>query len=164
VVTLKNVDLYFDLLEQIKNLNFKDSKNLLPLCEKSWPLIPDLIADTIKEYGAFDIAEIPAIERPLPYLACRNDVEKLNFLSDLVNRYSELEPWREMVSRALNMIEVKNEIFSYIKQNPNVKQKDLKKVFPKIDYDLISELLYAADHLELIERTKSGNTYTLKLS
>ncbi|GAH55178.1 unnamed protein product [marine sediment metagenome] len=124
-------------------------------------LLEPLIEQTKKEFGAFDIKSIPAIDLGCTFWAIYRAEGQLLNLKEVVEYFPELEPWKEDVEEAFAMKDLVSKIYRYVRDNEGCLQKDLKKVFGFEDGGLISYVVYNMALVGNLERKKKGNTYSL---
>jgi hypothetical protein len=96
-----DLDKYYYYLNMITE-NVRNGYNdmVLKYCEMSLPLIPRLIAETIKSSGEFDITTIPAIELGAKIWSLEGNEEKIGELERLIDAHAELTPWKIHIERA----------------------------------------------------------------
>ena len=104
------LDKYYYYLNMITE-NVRNGYNYMVLkyCEMSLPLIPDLIDETKKSFGEFDITTIPAIELGAKIWSHQGNEEKIEELERLIDSHSELSPWKIHVERAYKRLRSSNE-------------------------------------------------------
>jgi len=155
---------YFELLDRIQNCE-KESKyaEMLQYCEQSLPLLPGLIRSTTKEFGSFDISEIPAIELGCKYWSALGDIDSLSLVKQAVNRNPVLrEGCEEIVVRAFDQAGLAHQLCEHIRDHPGAIQTDLGSILNACPED-IRELAYYLARLGRIRRDKSGRSYKLYL-
>ena len=77
---------------------------VLKYCERSLPLVPELIEETKKSTGEFDVITIPAIELGAKLWSYQGNEEKIKEIESLVDSYAELSPWKIHIERAYNRL------------------------------------------------------------
>lgn len=152
------VDLYFELLNNI--INEKANKNyskMLMYSQMSFALIEPLIIAEKEEYGTFNITSIPSFELSLPHFAVTGANGQIKNIKEIVYSFPELLPWKEKVERAKKMNKLTYELYKYIKDNPGILQKKLKKEIGYDDGVLISDTLYYMQLHNKIRKEKFSN-------
>lgn len=157
----RKVDLYFDLLDRIrKEKSRHDYHRVLELCEQSLPLIPALIRDEKTEYGAFNIASIPAIETGLNCWAVLGELEKIRAVESLIERCPDLAFYDDHVQEAYAKADFAGSILGFIKENPGFRQSKLGKAIG-LSGQTVRWVVYYLERFGRIQRKKAGNTYEL---
>jgi len=158
----KLVDAYFNLLNKILECKKrKDFNKMLMYCQMSLSLLEPLIKQWKKEYGAFDIQGIPAIEVGSIFWAIYRAEGQLLNLKEIVECFPELEPWKETVKKAFLIKDIASKIYQYVKNNQGCLQKGLKKSLGIEDGRLISNTIYYMELVGKVKRKKIGTTYSL---
>jgi len=157
-----NIDEYYALLGKIQDWKSKKNyKKMLASCVKSLPLLPKLVENTKKEYGAFDISSIPAIEVGCRYWAAMNDKATLEVVKQVVASVAELqEGWGEEVEAAFEDEKLSARLQEYIKENPGILQSKLGKLLTVSGQDT-GRIVNTLNNLGRIKRVKSGKSYEL---
>ena len=156
------VDTYFVLLGKIEETKKnKDFDAMLMNCQLSLSLIEPLINETKREFGAFDIKSIPAIELGLIFHAINGDEGQLLNIKEVVEYFPELQPWKKNIDEAFLMKDLTSKMAAYIKSNEGCLQKDLKKILGVEDGGMLSRIAHYMESTGKLERKKSGNTYSL---
>lgn len=156
------VDAYFDLLDKIRESKRKKKfKKMLTYCQMSLPLLEPLIGQTKKEFGAFDIKSIPAIETGAIFWAIYGAEGLLLNIKEVVEYFPELELWKEHIKHAFTIKELASKIYQYVRANKGCKQNGLKKALGVEDGKLISNVVHYMELAGKIKRKKVGNTYSL---
>lgn len=162
----KDHDLYFQILDEIKKESNKGNvKKLLSHCLASYSLIDGLIKYTKKEYGKFDIKNIPAISYGLIYFSIYGRVGQLKNIEELVNKYPELTKiYAKDVEEAFLRKELAKKIYDYVKSNPDCKETDLKTLKMNADYQFIRETVRYMEKAGLIDKRTVKNKVRLRPS
>ncbi len=158
----KLVDEYYVLLGKIDECKGKgDFGSMLMHCQLSISLLEPLINEEKREFGAFDIKSIPAIEVGSIFHAIYGEEGQLCNLKEVVECLPELEPWKNTIEEAFAMKALTSKIYQYVKDNEGYLQKKLKKVIGVEDGRLVSRVVYYMALVGKLERKKTGNTYSL---
>lgn len=156
------MDAYFDLVTRIEECRReKDFDKMLMYCQMSLSLLEPLIEQTKKEFGAFDISSISAIEVGSIFWAIYGVEGQLLNIKEVVEYFPELEPWKETIEKAFTIKELAPKIYEYVMDNKGCLQKELKKALGVEDGRLISNVIYYMELVGKVERKKVGNTYSL---
>ncbi len=160
----KLVGNYFFLLNKIlEHKKNKDFKGMLKYCQMSLPLIESLIIETKRLYKKFDIVSIPAIEIGSTFWAIYGAEGQLDNIKEIVYYFPELEPWKEEIDTAYYMKGLASTIYKYVKENPGIEQKSLKKMLNIDDGRVIANVCYHMELTNKLKRKKVGNTYSLNI-
>jgi hypothetical protein len=167
----KLVGTYYILIEKIRDARSqKDGSKMFQYAMMSLPLIETLILDEKKEFGKFEIEEIPAIDTCVMFYGILGNENQLKNLMEYVKYFPELEPWEGVVEEGFFIKDISNQIYKYVKENEGCLQKDLQKIIKSDDEEvqsliedgeLIRDILYHMDLIAKIKRRKKGNTYSL---
>jgi hypothetical protein len=158
------VDNYYFLLDKIQQYKKnKDFNKMLENCQMSLPLIEPLIVETKRQYKTFDISSIPAIEIGSTFWAIYGDEVQLNNIKEIVYYFPELEPWKEEIDNSYYIKDLASKIYNYVKENPGVEQKSLKKMLNVDDGRIIANVCYYMELTNKLKRRKVGNTYNLTI-
>ena len=158
----KLVDEYYALLDKINECKRKgDFVSMLIHCQLSISLFEPLINEAKREFGAFDIRSIPAIEIGSVFHAIYGEEGQLGNLKEVVGFFPELEPWEKTIEEAFVMEGLAFKIYQYVKDNEGCLQKDLKKALGVEDGRLVSRVVYYMALVDKLGKKKLGNTYSL---
>jgi hypothetical protein len=160
-----DVGTYFALLDSIQAAQSKrEYARMLEYCAQSLPLLPSLVRDSKRRYGAFDISSIPAVEIGCRYWAAMQNGDKLRQVAEMVNQVPILKrEWGEDVKDAFADMEVVARIEAFIKQNPDWLQTKLSKAVGAPGKD-VARVLATLENLGRVVRTRAGKTYKLRLA
>jgi len=122
--------------------------------------VPDLVRETTRKYGRFDLGSIPPIEVGCLLAAVLGDEHALDTIASVVEAHKALEPWREYVTTGREDLANVALIRQYIDQQPGCIQSTLGKTFG-IDGRRASRLISQLDQAGLIERVKQDRSYAL---
>lgn len=120
---------YFSLMSKIfrgmQNQRFNES---LQHCLNSLTYIPPFLKDNLDENGELLIGTIPAIKHGLKIASFLRNEDALNKIIDFVNNAPELRDLEYLTIKAKEDFVLTNLILLAVKENPGIKQKDLKKI------------------------------------
>ncbi len=151
------VNLYFELLNKMRDdAKSKNFDSMRANGQISLGLVESLIRDCKNSYGSFDIKTIPVIDWVLPHLAVKGNIGQLRNIKDVVDYFPELSKWKEEVDKAFELQKLASKIYSYLKDNPETLQKDLKKFIDYPDGKLIANVVHYMEVQGKIKRSKIG--------
>ena len=156
---------YFALVDSIRTWQSKrEYHQMLECCAQSLPLLPSLVRDCRRQYGAFDISSIPAIEVGCRYWAALGDCDNLRQVAEAVDQVAILkEEWGDVVQTAYSDMDLAVRIQACIVQNPGVLQNKLNKVVVAPGKDT-ARIINTLVNLGKVVRTRSGKTYELRVA
>lgn len=159
----ENVAFYFLLLGKIleyqKNQQWDE---MFACCLRSLPILPDLVSQTKREFGRFDINGIPAIEIGCRYWAAMGDSVSLDAVSKAVSEIPVIKrQWEAVIDEAYEDLKISRMILEYVSAHPGTLQKELgdKLGIPGKES---SRIIKTLTNLGRIIRTESGKTYELR--
>lgn len=159
------VKLYFELLNKMQaDAKSKNFDSMIANGQISLGLVESLIRDCKVSYGSFDIKTIPAIDWVLPHLAVKGNIGQLKNIKDVVDYFPELSKWKEEVDKAFEMQKLASKIYSYLKDNPDTLQKDLKKLIEYPDGKLIANVVHYMEAQGKIKKSKIGKLVSLSVA
>lgn len=159
------VELYFELLNKMReDISAKNYNSMLANGQLSLGLVESLIRYSKISYGSFDIKTIPAIDWVLPHLAVKGNIGQLKNIKDVVDYFPELSKWKEEVDKAFEMQKLASKIYSYLKDNPDTLQKDLKKFIDYPDGKLIANVVHYMEAQGKIKKSKIGKLVSLSVT
>ena len=158
-------DRYFALLGAIQDWQAKKQYDrMLRCCAESLPLLPSLVRDWKREYGAFEISSIPAIEVGCRYWAALNDITALASVESTIAKVPELmEGWAEFVKASYEDAKLARRILDYIRTHHGALQNQMGKLLNVSGKDT-ARIINTLTNLGKIVRVKSGKTYQLRVS
>jgi len=155
---------YYDILNQLHKANReKSGKNIYKLSIEGLRYLEPLIVSTKKEFGSFDIIEIPVIEFAAKLAAILQDTSNLSIVKDIVWHFKELSPWKDTVEEAFELMVLSEYAKEYIHKNPQCIQSSLIKSLFGDNAELGREAMRFMEMLGIINRKKEGNFYRLEL-
>lgn len=165
VASSSDVQTYFGLLDRIRSRQAAhDYLSMLECCAQSLPLLPSLVSDTKRQFGAFDICSIPAIEVGCRYWAALQDGAKLRKVAEVVKRVPTLkEGWGDIVDDAFADMALAAKIESCIAKNPGLLQTKLGKAVGAPGRDT-ARIVATLENLSRVVRTRAEKTYELRLA
>jgi len=151
------LETYYELLAKIKEAKKEyDLDKLFVFSQMSLGLLDALIKNTKKEYGCFDIVEIPALDEGFFIAVVRGLKGQIHNFKDVVSYYKELEQWKI----AFEKIERLSEVVEYIKTHSACLYKNLKQKFD-IKPSLIGRCLIYMESCGLIRKEKEGRSFKI---
>ncbi len=155
-------DFYFENMARIQGAIAAQSfEEAAKYVRASFRYIPDWVSETRQEYGAFDIASIPALQQGGTALALVGDDDGLASMRALVWSTPELEPWREEIERHESDRIMFQSILAAVAENPHCLQTDVKALVGEADGHRIGRLLSYLEKARKLVRVKEGRTYRL---
>jgi len=155
------VDQYYDEINLADGLRKAGrTRQALYAALRNVARVPDLVRETIREYGRFDLGSIPPIEDGCSLAAVLGDERALNTIATVVEAHKALEPWREYVTTGREDLANVARIRQYISQQPGCIQSTLGKTLG-IDGRRASSLISQLAQAGLIERVKQRGSYAL---
>ena len=124
--------------------------------------LPQLVKDTIKEFGQWDIKGSPPLGYACRYLAILRRRDDLHRIGNLLKSVPELTEWLSEVDFSLKQAELMDKVESFLFENPGFVQAKLGKALG-VDGREVSNLLIYAGQMGLIRREKEGQSYRLYL-
>jgi hypothetical protein len=154
---------YFALLDQIgqarSEKRYQDALNL-SLEAVKW--LPQLVRDTKREFGRWDIKGSPPLGYACHYLGVLRRRDDLVRIKTLLNSVPELRAWSDEVDFALRAADLMDQIESILVKNPGTIQANLRKMVSS-DGREVSNLIHYAEQMGVVRREKEGKSYRLCL-
>jgi len=155
------VDQYYDEINLAYELRKAGkTRQALDAALRNVARVPDLVRETTREYGRFDLGSIPPIEDGCSLAAVLGDERALNTIAAVVEAHKALEPWREYVTTGREDLTNVARIRQYIGQQPGCIQSTLGKTL-RIDGRRASSLISYLAQAGFVERVKQGGSYAL---
>ena len=157
------VDEYFRLSSVIEAAKSRgDYKHAIEAAKQTFPLMPAVIAQMKREFGAFDIATSHAIHTASVLMAVMEDGEAIRELRRTLDNIPELHKWRGTAEDTQSDLALVTAILSAVKANPGVKQSELRK-YVSGDGRRIGTLVAWLDKGGRLHRVSKPRTYALYL-
>lgn len=157
------VDEYFRLSSVIETAKSRgDYNDAIEAAKQTFPLMPAVVAQMKKEFGAFDIATSHAIHTASTLMAVMEDREAIRQLRQTLDKTPDLHKWRETAAETEADLALVTAILAAIQDNPGVKQSELRKHVSG-DGRRISTLVAWLGKGGRIHRISKPPTYTLFL-
>ena len=158
------IDEYFELSRKIDEFErVKDARSLLDCCVKQLPLVDQFVRQYVTDKGSFPLTTIASIDYGMPYWSAMQDLAALNRVKQIVDAVPELTRWRERVEQAFADVELSKRIQHHISSNPGTLQRTLGKALGVKSGDS-TRIVNALANLGIVKKTKSKNTYELRLA
>jgi len=110
---------YFELLGQLQSaLSQRNYGRAAQLARESLRELPALVRETKSEYGAFDIASIPALQHGGTAMALQGDLDGLREMRDVVESIPELRHWMPTVKAHEEDMQLFNAVLEVVAENP----------------------------------------------
>ena len=154
-------DAYFSLLERIERARAqKRYYQALELSLEAVKWLPQLVKDTTKEFGRWDIISLPPLAYANKYLSVLRRRDDLRRIRTLLESVPELTEWLSEVDHALERADLMDRVESFLLENPGFIQSNLSKALG-VDGREISNLLWYAEQMGIVCREKEGRSYRL---
>ena len=137
-----------------------DYQEAIRAAKQTFPLMPAVVTQMKKEFGAFDIATSHAIHTASVLMAVMEDQEAVRQLRETLMKTSELHKWVEIADSTEIDLSLVTSILAAIANNPGVKQNELRK-FVSGDGRRISTLVSWLDKGGRVYRVSKPPTYCL---
>ncbi len=152
---------YFTLMENIERARSqKRYYQALELSLEAVKWLPQLVRDTIKEFGQWDIKGSPPLGYACHYLSVLRRRDDLRRIRTLLKSVPELTDWLSEVDYALERADLMDRVESFLLENPGFIQAKLGKTLG-VDGRKVSNLLFYAEQMGLVRREKEGRSYRL---
>jgi len=153
---------YYTLLEAMRAAREGgDDRRVLQLVRESLELLPDLVTGTVREFGAFDLRAIPAIDEGALQLAIAGDRKTVDGLRRLLTEHPELSPWRDRVEEAVAAGALAERILDVVTTRPGIGQRELPRLLGDATKERVREVCYWLARLGRLRREPEGRSYTL---
>jgi len=164
-VSSLDAETYFALLDSIRaTQSRRECIRMLEYCAQSLALLPSLVRDCRRQYGAFDVCSIPAIEIGCRYWAALRDGDRLRQVAEVVSQVPILKKeWGHVVKTAFSDLELAARVEACIGKNPGLLQTKLGKAVGAPGKDT-TRLVATLTNLGSVVRTRSGKSYELRLA
>jgi len=152
---------YFTLMEDIERARSqKRYHQALELALEAVKWLPQLVKDTVKEFGQWDIKGSPPLGYACHYLSILRRRDDLRRIGTLLKSVPELTEWLDEVDYALERADLMDKVESFLLENPGFIQAKLGKTLG-VDGREVSNLIYYAEQMGLVHRDKEGRSYRL---
>lgn len=154
--------LYFNLLEQIQ-ADYKSCRfsRMLESCRRSLPLLEGFVKSSKKEFGSFDIASIPAIEKLCDISAVLGYEDDLRMARSACQQPEELTGWLNVCDIGERRLALANKIDGHLRGNPGTPQNKIAALLNEPDSKFVSTTIHYMRLVGRIKREKSGSTWAL---
>jgi hypothetical protein len=156
------VDRYFKLFplveEAIRSNQFEAAERYF---REGIRLLPDVVAETIEEYGSFDISASPVVEWGAMLLALAGD--RLG-LETLKNNLAGVPPENPLLTTTNNWLKAANlveDVLARVKKEPGIHQLTLRDEIASNGHEQFCEVCYWLARTGRITRERSGRSYAL---
>jgi len=155
------MDEYYALREEIERARSQQRYyQALDLSLEAVKWLPQLVKDTVKEFGQWDIKGSPPLGYACHYLSVLRRRNDLRRIGTLLKSVPELVEWLNEVDYALERADLMDKVESFLLENPGFIQAKLGKALG-VDGREVSNLLIYAEQMGLIHREKEGQSYRL---
>lgn len=154
---------YFDLMEKMERARSqKRYYQALDFALEAVRWLPQLVKDTINEFGQWDIKRLPPLEYACHYLAVLRRRDDLRRIQTLLKSVPELSEWLSGVDFAIKQADLMDRIESFLLESPGFIQSKLGKALG-VEGREVSNSMYYAELLGLVRREREGQSYRLYL-
>lgn len=152
---------YFTLMENIDRVRSqKHYYQALELSLEAVKWLPQLVKDTVKEFGQWDIKGSPPLGYACHYLSVLRRRDDLRRIGTLLKSVPELTDWLSEIDYALERADLMDRVESFLLENQGFIQSKLGKALG-IGGREVSNLLLYAEQMDLVRREKEGRSYRL---
>ena len=123
--------------------------------------IKPFIQEWSRDFGAFEIGSIPALQQGGTALALIGDRNGLDRVRALVASTPELSRWQEYVRKHEKDMELVPRILQAVEANPNCLQTDLKHLLGETDGRSIARLVSYLEKAGKLNRIRAGRTHRI---
>ena len=157
-------DQYFDTMLQMRAaISKNDFEEAARLIRLNLQYIPGWVKETFREYGAFEIPSIPALQQGGRILALVGDDKGLNQMREIVTSSGELDAWTENIEEHQRDRHLFRAILEAIGQNPNCLQTEVKELIGEQDGRRVATLISYLERAGKLVRNRKGRTYELAI-
>lgn len=158
---MSGADRYYELLDQIQGARSENRyPDALTLCLEALGYLPDLVRETVRQTGRWDIPSVPPIAYACNYLAALQRRGEIERLRDFVASIPELVDWLDEIDRALERADLMGRIEQHLTERPGSLQRNIGRELG-VDGREVSNLLVYARQIGVIRREPEGRTYRL---
>jgi len=155
-------DAYFAQMEEMaKRKSAGDYAGTKQIALKSVALLPRFVAEWKREFGEFDIKNIPAIEIGAALMAITGDRAGLQQLAVAASAVPELAPWQDVIADAKTDLDLATRIVEAIAAQPGLKQQELKTVLALPDGRRTGVLAGQLEQVGRLVRRRAGASWLL---
>jgi hypothetical protein len=122
--------------------------------------IPDLITQTVTDYGSFDIGSLPPIETGCTLAAVLDDQRALEEIEAMTLTHPELGPFRRLVAQGHEDLETVRSVRAHVATHPGCLQSTLGKTLGT-DGRRTSGLIHQLVLAGMITRRPESRSYAL---
>jgi hypothetical protein len=152
---------YFDLMERMERAHSQRRYyQALDYALEAIPWLPQLVKDTMREFGRWDIKGSPQLGYACRYLAVLRRRDDLHRIQTVLKSAPELAEWLREVDFALKQADLMDKIEAFLAENPGFLQAKLGKALGAEGRE-VSNLMYYAEQLGLVRRDREGRSYQL---
>lgn len=156
---------YFELFGQLQSaLSQRNYGRAAQLARESLRELPALVRETKSEYGAFDIASIPALQHGGTAMALQGDLDGLREMRDVVESIPELRHWMPTVKAHEEDMQLFNAVLEVVAENPGSLQTGVKGLVNVEDGRRVANLISWLEKAGKIARRKEGRSYSLVIA
>lgn len=162
VTSSSGVRRYFALLQPVEQA-VRDNDFTLARrhVEEGLALLPDVIEETRREFGRFDIVESPIVERGCLLFAVAGDEASLRGLRDTLVAAAPASPLADCAELWLSRIPMIATILERVRREPGIGQPQLRDELASTSPEEVSELCYWLSRTGRLQRIRRGRSYSL---
>lgn len=155
-------DQYFESMAKMQSaIAANDFRTAASLVVVNLSYIRGWVEETSRQYGAFEIPSIPALEQGGRILALVGDESGILKMQEIVESRVELSAWSEYVRRHQKDLSLFEAIQEAVSNRPNCLQSEIKGIVGEGDGRLVATLISYLERADKITRTREGRTYRL---
>ena len=152
---------YYDITEKIEQARSqKRYYQALELSLEAMKWLPQLVKDTKREFGQWDIQGSLALACACQYLPVLRRRDDLRRIQTLLKSTPELTEWLDLVDEALTRADLMDKVESFLFKNRGFIQAKLGKELG-VDGREVSNLMHYAEQMGLVRREREGRSYRL---
>ncbi len=153
---------YFELSDHIeKAKQHGDYKIAIAAARETFPLLKPFVAETVREYGRWDIALSHAVHTASTLMAVEEDDTAIAELRQALEAVPKLRSWLPVADQAEADCAMIKRLKPVILEHPGLLQNAIKKYVNVPDARRISTLLHYLERGGHIRRLRTGSTYML---
>ena len=155
-------DRYYELHDKIETAaKAWDLNQMARFAKDTTPLFNALVLETKRQYGSFDLSTSVAVHKGGHAMAALGDISGLEEMHRALSSIPELQPWAASITERLEDATLGQKVIESLKQQPGLRQTQLKAVLGVDDGRRISNLCYWMNKAGRIQRKKVGSTYEI---
>lgn len=153
---------YFELSEAIVRARAdRDFPAAIRAARASYPLLPAFVAETVRDFGRFDIVTSHAVHTAPTLMAVLEDRAAIHELRATLERTPELRDWLPAAEQAEEDLVLVGRILAAVRAEPGLVQSSLRTRLGLADGSRTSTLAAWMEKGGRLQRVKKGASYQL---